>query len=94
MVIKKGFKMMTVCELQKLLDKMPKNAYVILQKDPEGNGHSPLSGVEGGNLYEAESACSGSVYPNTYNNTYFMDQRHFQEVKKNSVPCVVLWPIG
>lgn len=41
---------MKVKELQKLLSECDPESEVILQKDPEGNGYSPLYGVD--NEYE------------------------------------------
>lgn len=35
--------MVTVAQLRRALDAMPDEAYVVLAKDPEGNGYSPLA---------------------------------------------------
>lgn len=52
---------MKVKELIKLLQKEDPNALVVCQRDPEGNGYSPLSSVEGGDNqgYAPESTWSG-----------------------------------
>lgn len=41
--------MITVGDLIEQLQTMDKNLVVILQKDAEGNGYSPLAGVDGEN---------------------------------------------
>lgn len=52
---------MTVKELRKLLDEYPDDYVVILQKDTEGNGHSPLEGSWHG-VYVPDSTWSGNVH--------------------------------
>ncbi len=52
---------MTVEELIRALERYPDDALVVLAKDAEGNGHSPLSGNWQG-FYEAEQSWFGSVY--------------------------------
>lgn len=49
---------MTVNELRKLLKNLPGWYEVILSKDAEGNGHSPLDEIEIG-AYDPETAYSG-----------------------------------
>lgn len=53
---------MTVKELKKELENLPDNMEVILQKDAEGNGYSPLSGVDAAVVYIPDSTWSGDVY--------------------------------
>lgn len=52
---------MNVRELREVLAKLPDDMQVILQKDAEGNGYSPLCGGDEG-MYQAESTWSGDVY--------------------------------
>ena len=47
-------------ELVKWLNELP-DVEIVLQKDSEGNGYSPLCGVELGK-YDAESTWSGEFY--------------------------------
>lgn len=49
---------MTVKQLIKKLESLPSNSLVILQKDGEGNGYSPLSGL-GTAVYRPDSTWSG-----------------------------------
>ncbi len=53
---------MTVKELIEELRTMPQDAQVILQKDSEGNGYSPLAVVDGGTVYVADTSYSGEVH--------------------------------
>lgn len=53
---------MKVSELIEELSKWAPDTEVILQKDGEGNGYSPLYAVDGNAVYVAESTWSGEVY--------------------------------
>jgi hypothetical protein len=52
---------MNVQELIALLKRMPLGATVVLQKDAEGNGYSPLSDVREGR-YRAKTSWAGEWY--------------------------------
>lgn len=65
-----------------MLQKLPENAIVVLQKDSGGNGYSPCSGVEAAR-YEAESAWAGEVLS--------PDE---DDYATRGVVCVVLWPVN
>ena len=53
---------MTVKELIEELRTMPQDAQVILQKDTEGNGYSPLAVVDGNTVYIAKNSYMGEAY--------------------------------
>ena len=55
---------LTVGQLREQLDGVPDDTPVILRKDAEGNGYSPLSSVDTdeGTVYEPETPWSGGVY--------------------------------
>lgn len=53
---------LTVADLRALLGGLPDDALVVLSKDAEGNGHSPLA-VGGEAMYDAETTWSGEIYP-------------------------------
>lgn len=53
---------MIVSELIELLQKADPNSKVILEKDAEGNGYSPLSEVNLSMCYLPESEWSGQVF--------------------------------
>jgi len=56
---------MNVGQLRQTLEGLPDGMPVILQKDAEGNGYSPLSSADTDCVYEAESNWSGEVHDTT-----------------------------
>lgn len=52
---------MNVKDLKELIKNLPDDMEVILQKDSEGNGYSPLDDVDSNCVYIAESTWSGDV---------------------------------
>lgn len=53
---------MRVKELKRILSKLPDDLLVVLQKDVEGNGYSPLNRIDGvNNVYAKESTWNGRV---------------------------------
>jgi hypothetical protein len=75
---------MTVKELRDALEGLDGDIPVILQKDAEGNGYSPLEGTEEG-YYVATNTWSGEV---------FVDEADALECGTTPKPCVVLWPVN
>ena len=69
---------MNVGELIEKLQQVDPATLVILQKDSEGNGFSPLADVDPG-FYEAATTWMGEVY---------------EYKQGESVPCLVLSPIN
>lgn len=53
---------MKVCELKEAIKNLPDNMEVILQKDSEGNGYSPLAGADPSCIYVPETTYNGYVY--------------------------------
>ena len=53
---------MTVADLKDALNLLPDDMQVILQKDAEGNGYSPLSGADINSFYVPESDYAGEVF--------------------------------
>ncbi len=78
---------MIVSELITLLQECPQDAQVILQKDAEGNGYSPLEGADDECMYVPESTWSGDVH--SLENYEF---EGYDEPK--AVRCVVLFPVN
>lgn len=83
---------MKVSELIAELSKWALDIEVILQKDSEGNGYSPLYAVDGNAVYVAESAWSGEVF-STDNcaEDNCMDEDEWTELLEGP-HCVVLVP--
>lgn len=70
---------MKVEKLIEILNDIPLDFEVVVSKDSEGNGFSPLSSLET-RMYEADSTYSGSL----------IDKEGNEETYKENV--VVLWP--
>lgn len=79
--------MITVYDLIKQLQTLDPKAYIILQKDSEGNGYSPLAGAEAGKYLPDNTWCGEVMHPNDIEE---LDKKD----KKKLISCVVLWPIN
>ncbi len=79
--------MTTVKELIEDLSKLPEDSVVVLQKDSEGNGYSPLAGLEAAK-YIPSTTCSGEVPCNED----IEGEEYSKEVVAKMLDCVVLWP--
>jgi len=87
---------MKVSELIEQLQKLNPDALVVLQKDSEGNGYSPLAGAEGA-IYIAESSYSGDVLTPSWSAEAagIDNEKEWESIKKDpSKQCVVFWPIN
>jgi hypothetical protein len=85
---------MKVSELITELLKLDQDADVILQKDSEGNGYSPLYAVDGAAVYVPDSTWSGSVYSTDWTaDDADMDDAEWAEMLKRP-RCVVLAPVN
>lgn len=81
-------------ELAKLLLEKP-DVELIMQKDSEGNGFSPLSGIDFDVIYIPDSTWSGEVYSldwSAYDSC--MNKKEWEEAKKKHVGYAVLFPIN
>lgn len=85
---------MKVSELRDMLIGLPDDMEVILQKDSEGNGYSPLAGGDQDCLYNPYNTWSGDVYSTdeTAEDAGF-DEEEWEEMKKKP-RCLVLFPIN
>ena len=81
-------------ELAKLLLENP-DVELIMQKDSEGNGYSPLSGVDFEIIYIAETSYSGEVYNTTWTaDEADADPDEWEELKKTNSGYAVLFPVN
>jgi hypothetical protein len=53
---------MTIKELKEVIANLPDEMEVVLQKDSEGNGYSPLGGADPDAVYIAQTTWYGDVY--------------------------------
>ena len=84
---------MTLAELRAQLDalNLPDDTIVILAKDAEGNGHSPLVEAEHA-MYLADSTYSGQRYLTAQQRAAEADPDDHSEAPDDAVPAVFLWP--
>jgi len=85
---------MKVAELIQELQKLDQTKIVILQKDTEGNGFSPLEAVDEYSVYDADSNWEGEVYSTDWTaDEAAMDEDEWEAFKKETPGCVVLFPV-
>jgi len=81
-----------VSELIAELSKLEPEAEVIMQKDAEGNGYSPLAQVDGAAVYVPETSWYGDVYSTDWTaEDACMDAQEWAAMLKRP-RCVVLAP--
>lgn len=81
-------------ELAKWLLENP-DVELILQKDSEGNGFSPLSGIDFNVVYIPDSTWSGEVYSLDWTaDDNLMEEQEWEDIKKNNSGYAVLYPIN
>ena len=73
------------------LDHLPGDTIVVMAKDGEGNGFSPLAEVEDA-MYDADSTYSGDRYMTDAEYTALDDPDDYSQAPESAVPAVFLWP--
>ena len=72
---------MTVEELIEELMGLDPEMEIIMQKDSEGNGYSPLAGADPDGIYVADSTWSGEVYDSNWSaDDAAMDEEEWEEI--------------
>ena len=85
---------MKVKELRAILSALPDEMKVILQKDGEGNGYSPLSGADSDAIYLEDSTWSGEVYDTSWTaEEACMDEPGWESFKQRP-RCLILYPVN
>lgn len=87
---------MKVKELKTLLADLPDDMTVVMSKDGEGNGYSPLSQVDGDNqVYIPDSTYSGEIMLKELrgaDRSLGYTEEDVADPDDNGEDCVVLWP--
>ena len=83
---------MRVKDLKKLLEKVDENRIIIMSKDGEGNGFSPLADLEESS-YLADSTWSGEVGIEKLT-PVLKKKGYSEEDVVYGKPALVLWPIN
>lgn len=81
---------MTVKDLREALEGLPDDLIVIMSKDAEGNGYSPLADVDPGYTYWADSTYSGEAHPTKPDDVDEDDWDYWWD--EGGVPCLLLDP--
>lgn len=84
----------TVGELRDLLNGLDPNLVIVMSKDGEGNGFSPLAEAYEA-WYEADNTWSGNIIDADYlavEEDATVDE--IQERLHGATECVVLWPVN
>lgn len=82
---------MTVADLQAALALLPSDMPVVLAKDGEGNGFSPLVEAEPA-LYAADTTWSGERYMTDEQRRATGEPDEYSEAPEDAVPALFLWP--
>jgi hypothetical protein len=83
---------MNIKELKEAIENLPDEMEVILQKDSEGNGYSPLAGADPNAVYITETTWSGDVYSMDWSaEDACMDEEEWDDLKEKP-KCLVLYP--
>lgn len=83
---------MKVKKLIEELSKMDPTSEVILQKDSEGNGYSPLAGIDLNAVYVPDSTYYGDVYSTEWTaQEACMNESEWKKIL-NRKRCVILFP--
>ena len=85
---------MNVKELKEAIAELPDDMEIIMQKDSEGNGYSPLYGVDPDAVYVPECDWSGDVYSTKWTaDEACMDEDEWK--KLTSKPkALILYPVN
>lgn len=85
---------MTVKELKEAISNLPDEMEVVLQKDSEGNGYSPLSDVHPDAVYIPNSTWSGDVYSIDWTaDDACMSEEEWKEIKSKP-RTLILAPVN
>ena len=85
---------MTVKELIEALAEANPDAQVILQKDGEGNGYSPLEGFATTCIYRPDSTWSGSIVDTLWTSSEASMHPEEWEKLKQKPRCLLLYPVN
>lgn len=71
------------------------NVELIMQKDAEGNGYSPLQGIDFNVVYVPESTWSGEVFSTDYDaEDHCLEEAEWEELKAKHSGYAVLFPVN
>ena len=85
---------MNIKQLKESIANLPDEMEVVLQKDSEGNGYSPLAGIDPDVVYIPDSDWSGDVYPMEWtSDDADMSDKEWEEIKSKP-RTLILYPVN
>ena len=85
---------MKIKELKAAIADLPDDMQVIIQKDGEGNGFSPLEGVDADAVYVPNSPWSGEVFDTNWTaDDACMDEGEWDRLMAKP-RCLILYPVN
>lgn len=86
---------MNIKELKEAIKELPDDMEVILEKDSEGNGFSPLAEIDTDIIYLANSSYSGEVRDTRWSteDSGYESEEEWEEMKRKP-RCCLLSPIN
>jgi len=85
---------MNVKELKEAIANLPDDMEVILQKDSEGNGYSPLAGADPNTVYVPRNTWSGEIYSTNYEaSEHCLEEEEWEKLKAGP-HALVLFPVN
>jgi hypothetical protein len=73
------------------LDHLPGETLIVMSKDGEGNGYSPLADLDEA-MYAAETTWYGERYLSDEQRAAERDPDDYSQAPDDAVPAVFLWP--
>lgn len=85
---------MNVKELKHAIKNLPDEMEIIIQKDAEGNGYSPLEDVDFDVIYIPDSTWSGDIYPMEFSaEDAGIEESEWEKIKKKP-RALILYPVN
>ena len=85
---------MKIRELIEKLNELDPDLEIIIQKDAEGNGYSPLAGIDSDGIYIKETSWHGEVYDSNWSaDDAAMEEEEWSELLKQP-RALILFPIN
>jgi hypothetical protein len=86
---------MNVKELKEALEELPDDMEIILQKDAEGNGYSPLYGADPDCIYIPETTWYGEVRSLHHTaEDHCLEEDEWAQMQKDYPRALVLHPVN
>lgn len=85
---------MNIKELKEAIKNLPDEMEVVLQKDSEGNGYSPLYGADPDSVYIADTSWYGDVYSMDWTADDACMTKEEWDVIKSKPRTLILYPIN